>query len=173
LVIRIIAILTLIYSCTFAQGDDELILGKTNKLTSAAVYNLSDPFGANMEVNLWGFVRYPGRYIVPISTTFMDLMSFAGGPTENSNLEEIRILRINDSLSKQPTKIIKLNYDDLLWQDNIKTNKTPVNPLLKAGDVILVREEKRYTFRENLAFYLPIITSVISVATFIITITRN
>lgn len=173
LVIKISLFLAIFCSLAAAQGDDELILGKTNKLTSGAVYDLSDPYGPNIEVNLWGFVRYPGRYRVPLNTTFMDLMSFAGGPVENSKLEEIRIVRFNDTLSKKPTEIIKLNYEDLLWADKLKTNKSLVNPTLKSRDLVVVMEEKRYTFRDNLAFFLPIITSVISVATFIVTITRN
>jgi hypothetical protein len=171
--IRILAILTVLSSCVLAQGDDEIILGKTSKLKSAAVYDLSDPYAPNIEVNLWGFVRYPGRYIIPVNTTFIDLMSYAGGPLENSNLEEIRIFRSYDTLTKKPAELIKLNYDDVLWTDKIKADKTRINPVLKSRDIIVVMEEKRYTFRENLAFFLPIITSVISVATFIITITRN
>lgn len=172
--IKITIFLTIFCSITLAQDDDELILGRTNKLISAAVYNLSDPYGPNIEVNLWGFVRYPGRYIIPVNTKFTDLMSYAGGPIENSNLEEIRILRFkDDSLSKKSTEVIKLNYEDLLWEKEVKTDKTRVNPILKAGDVILIMEEKRYTFRENLVFFLPIITSIVSVATFIVTITRK
>jgi protein involved in polysaccharide export with SLBB domain len=155
-----------------AQGDSDLILGKTSKFTTAAVYNLSDPLGINIEVNLWGFVRYPGRYIVPVTTTFTDIMSYAGGPTENSNLEEIRILRVKNNSNGKKTELIKLNYENLMW-DELKPSGDINNPTLKAGDVILVMEKQRYTFRENLSFYLPILTSILTVATFIVTLTRN
>jgi len=153
----------------FSQDDDGLILGKTTKQSSAAIYDISDPTGINIEVNLWGFVRFPGRYIVPVKTTFMDLMSYSGGPTESSNLKDIRIIRNGTAPGEKP-KLIKLNYDDLLWNDKI-TTISKVNPELKSGDVILILEEKRYTLRDNIGFFLPIATTIITIATFILTLT--
>src|SRR4030095_9199305 len=106
---------------TYSQDDDKLILGKSNELDNAAFYDLSDPQGVNMEVNLWGYVRLPGRYRIPSKTTFIDLMSYAGGPTDESNFEEIRILRNAGDPSKKPS-VIRLNYDDLLWGKKISSN---------------------------------------------------
>jgi len=158
-----------VFTVSAYSQDTNLILGKTDKFTSAAVFDLSDPSGVNIEVNLWGFVRLPGRYRVPYYTTFMDLMSYAGGPTENTRLEDMRIVR-SDSTGK--TKIIRLNYGDLLWEDEIRVTGRE-NPVLKSGDVIIVPEEKRFTFRDNLQFYMPIITGILSIATFIITVSKK
>ena len=155
----------------FAQDDDGLIIGKTQKQTSGAVYDLSDPTGINIEVNLWGFVGFPGRYIVPVNTTFLDLMSYAGGPTESSNLKDIRIIRNPAKPGEKPT-LIKLNYDDLLWADKIST-VSKNNPVLISGDLILILEERRYNFREDLGFILPIVTTVITITAFIITLTKQ
>lgn len=154
----------------YAQND-ELLIGKTNNATYAAYYDLSDPTGVNIEVNIWGFVKVPGRYKVPYKTTFLDLMSFAGGPLENSNLQEIRIYTPAVDTISGKAKITKLNYNDLLWSESVSSN-TKLNPVLKTGDIVLVLEEKKYTFRENLGFYLPILSSLITFATFIITLTK-
>ena len=154
-----------------SQDDDDLILGKSTKLGSAALYDLSDPTGVNIEVNLWGFVRYPGKYRIPLKTTFLDVMSYAGGPLEDSNLEEIRILRNSDNINGK-SEVIKLNYDDLLWGENI-SSKPKNNPVLQPGDIILVLEHKRFTFRDNVSFILPIVTSIVTIATLIITLTKN
>ncbi len=151
-----------------AQPED-VILGKTDKLTSAAVYDLSDPTGVNIEVNMWGFVGLPGRYRVPVNTTFLDLMSYSGGPLENSDLKEIRILRKNLA---GKSEVIKLNYDDLLWEEQI-SSKVRSNPILLSGDIVIIKRERRFSFREDVGFYLPIFGTLISIATFIITITRN
>jgi protein involved in polysaccharide export with SLBB domain len=35
-----------------------------------------------MQVNIWGFVKNPGRYEVPSSTDLIQLISFAGGPVQ-------------------------------------------------------------------------------------------
>jgi hypothetical protein len=151
--------------------DDDLILGKSSSMGSAAFYDLSDPTGVNMDVNVWGYVRLPGRYRVPVKTTFIDVMSFAGGPTDESNIEEIRILRNSNDPSKKP-ELIKLNYNDLLWGDNI-SSRPKLNPVLQSGDVILVLKERRYSVRDDVGFYLPIITTVVSFAILIITLTKN
>lgn len=163
-------LLLLISSISYSQNDSSLILGKTEKSNSAAVYDLSDPTGINMEVNLWGFVRYPGRYRVPIGTTVMDLISFSGGPTDESNLEEIRIIRDANDQSKKP-QVIKLNYDDILWGEKMST-QPKMNPVLQPGDVVVIQKEKRYTFRDNLGVYIPILTSIITIATFILTLSK-
>ena len=158
----------LILQISYSQ-DDDFKLGKTQNQPTASVYDLSDPRGVNIEVNLWGFVKYPGRYIIPYNSTLVDVMSYSGGPIQSSNLEEIRILRPpKDSLNGKNT-LIKLNYDDLLWGDNVKQSKIS-NPVLQSGDIIIVMEEKRYTLRDNLYIILPIVTSLITLATFILTI---
>jgi hypothetical protein len=152
--------------------DNDLIVGKKSASSTAAVFDLSDPNDLNIEVSLWGFVKYPGRYKVPYKTTFLDLISFSGGPTEESNLEDIRIFRRgNDSLLTK-NQIIKLNYNDLLWDEKINSSGK-MNPTLKSGDIVIVLHESRYTLREDIGFYLPIITSLITIATFIITISRQ
>jgi hypothetical protein len=163
-------VLTISFHITYSQDDDNLILGKSNKQTTAAVYDLSDPTGVNIEVSLWGTIRYPGRYRVPVNSTFLDLMSYAGGPLETSNLEDIRIMRETNNPAKKP-QVIKLNYNDLLWGDQVKTERR-LNPLLQSGDIILVLEQKRYTFRDNFIFFLPIVSSIIGIITLIITLRK-
>src|ERR1051325_3492075 len=124
--------------CCFSFGysqDDDLIIGTNTYKPSAALYDLSDPKGVNMEVNLWGTVKIPGRYRVPVNTTFLDLMSYAGGPAENSKLDDIRIFRTHKDQGGK-TEIIKLNYDDMMYSDN-PSGKRP-NPLLQSDDVIIV-----------------------------------
>lgn len=151
--------------------DDDLKLGKSVQQNTASVFDLSDPQGVNIEVNLWGFVKFPGRYIIPYNSTLVDVMSFSGGPIESSNLEEIRILRPAKDSLKTKNMIIKLNYNDLLWGENVKQEKMN-NPVLQSGDIIIVMEENRYSIRENIAFIVPIVASIITLATFIITVSK-
>ena len=169
--IIVVSILVVFSGTAKSQIDSSLILGLSKNNITVSVFDLSDPTGVNMEVNLWGFVRYPGRYRVPVNTTFLDLLTFSGGPIEDSNLEDIRILRnLNDSTKK--ATVIKINYEDLLWEEQVST-KTKPNPILLPGDLIIVLREKRYTFRDYLQIYIPIITSLVSIATLLITISRN
>ncbi len=32
-------------------------------------YDYSDPESINIKVSVWGFVKYPGRYVIPEQTT--------------------------------------------------------------------------------------------------------
>ena len=47
-----------------------------------------------MTVNLWGEVPQQGVYVVPTNTDIIQLISFAGGPKERSNLEEVLLYRV-------------------------------------------------------------------------------
>ena len=143
--IFIVLLLSITVNYTHSQ-DDDLSLGNDKIQTTAAFYDISDPLGVNIEVNLWGFVKYPGRYKIPYNSTILDLLSFSGGPGENSDLREIRIFRPGNDSLKTKNVVIKLNYDDLLWEDNI--NRSGIkNPILKSGDVVLVKQQRRYTLR--------------------------
>ena len=157
-------------NCLISYGqNDNLQLGKSTTLPSAAVYDLSDQNGVNMEVNLWGFVRFPGRYKVPIKTTFIDLMTYAGGPLENSNLEEIRLIRgATDTIIKKK-EIVKLDYNDILWEDKVHVDSKR-NPILQPGDVVVVMEQKKYFFRDDVMLIIPIIDIVVTVLTFMLTL---
>lgn len=166
-----LGLLLIFTQISFSQDDDNLIFGPNANKVSAALFDLSDPTGVNIEVNVWGTVRFPGRYRIPLSTTFLDVITYAGGPINDSKLDDIRIVRSNDSTGSKPY-IIKLNYDDFLWEDNIAKAKK-LNPILQAGDIILIREQKRYTFRDDVLFIMPIVTAVISITTFIITLTNK
>ncbi len=44
---------------------------------------------------------------------------------------------------------------------------------ISADGLIVVMKDKRYTFRDDLTIIIPIITSLISIATFIITLSNN
>jgi hypothetical protein len=168
--IIIVLLLTISVNYSYSQ-DDEVMLGKEKTLTTAAFYDLSDPMGVNIEVNLLGFVPHPGRYKIPYNTTILDLLSFSGGPAVDTDLKDIRIVRPgNDSLKTKIT-VIKLNYDDLLWEDEISQSSIK-NPVLKSGDLILVKQEKRYTLRDNLLIVLPIVSTLFSIVTFIITLSK-
>jgi protein involved in polysaccharide export with SLBB domain len=134
-------------------------------------HTISMTKGINIEVNLWGFIRSPGRYIIPYKSTLLDLLTYSGGPLENSNLENVRLIRPGNDSLKTNDKIIKLNYEDLLWNEEVKHLKV-TSPVLQTGDIVIVMQQKRTTLKEDLQFIIPIITGLLTIATFIITISK-
>ena len=51
-----------------------------------------------MNVNLWGHVRKPGSYDIPIGLGLLELISNAGGPATTANLNDVKIIRKNNEI---------------------------------------------------------------------------
>ncbi|MFH0735392.1 MAG: SLBB domain-containing protein [bacterium] len=123
-------------------------------------FDYSDPRTMNIKVAVWGYVKYPGKYIVPVQTTPSDLLSLAGGPTTDAELEDLRLYRLDSDSLQQ---MIKFDLNDLLWEKNLKSDHKVV-PSLEAGDILLVPGAPRYFFREWLSIGLSIFSALISLA---------
>ncbi len=52
-----------------------------SRRNTAAYFNYAEEGDVTMHVSVWGAVRYPGLYEVPIGTQLSELLSIAGGPT--------------------------------------------------------------------------------------------
>ena len=112
-------------------------------------------------------MKYPGYYIIPARSSANDLISLAGGPTQDALMEDIRILRTNLDSSNT---IYRYNYNDLLWGDEF--NEPIKFPRLYAGDMIIVPGEPRYFVRQDISFYLSITTALASTAALILSIIK-
>ena len=158
---KILVIVFLLSAISILGQDKSIQLGSSslNSYRTGGFFDYSDPVTLNIKVAVWGNVRYPGKYIVPEYSTVLDLLSYSGGPTKDADLNDLRLFRMN----KDSTDIIlKFNYDDLMWQEDLKS---VVNaPALKADDILIVPGGKRYFFRDNLAMGLSILSALISLA---------
>jgi len=143
-----------------AQVQDYEIGTSTRLNSQGAYYDYSDQTTLNIKVSLWGFVKYPGRYVVPIYTTPTELLSFAGGPTDDAHLDELRIYRQNEDKTQT---LLKFNYEDLMWEDELVTNNRQV-PELLAGDVLVVPGSPRFYFKDYLQVALSILSAMISLS---------
>ena len=102
--------------------------------TRSGLYDFSDPGSVNIKVAVWGYVSRPGKYIVPEYTTVSDLLSFAGGPNRDSELEDLRIYR---TLENGKEEMVKFSYNDIMWESNLST-KSRFTPVLKASDILVI-----------------------------------
>lgn len=131
-------------------------------------YNFGDKDKVNIDVNVWGFVKYPGKYLIPRGSTLQDLISYSGGPTIDSKLEEIILYSPrNDSVNSSSDRILKINYDDLFWQENT-VSKNRNNPVLSPGDILILKGEPRYFTRDNVSFILSISSVLISLGILVV-----
>jgi len=153
-------------SISFAQ--DDIQIGKslsTYDRFRGAEYDYSDPDAINIKVLVWGFVEFPGYYIIPSTRGVNDLLALAGGPTEDANIDDLRLFRVNADSSQT---MIKFDYNDLLWNDSLEK---PIKiPHLQAGDILLVPGETRFYFWDYMNFTLSIVSTLAVVAVLLITI---
>ncbi len=133
------------------------------------LYDYSDPSSVNMRVAVWGFMRYPGRYIVPVNTTVADLLSYAGGPTDDANLEDIRLYRV---LQDSTQMMMKIDYNDLLWEPSLKRTKKYI-PELKGGDILLIPGAPRLYFKDWFSITLSVVSTLISLSILILNIIKK
>jgi len=169
-----ITLVLLSFNVVYTQPDREQV-GNENLLniSGGAFYNYAQKNKVNIEVNIWGYVQKPGKYLVPKGVTVQDLISYAGGPLTDANLDEIRLFRPkNDSLYITSDLIINLDYNDLFWEDNVNP-KDKKNPVLLPGDILIFPGEPRLFFKENLSIILSISSVLISLGILVLSITRS
>jgi hypothetical protein len=164
----------------FVFGFFSISLGQSKKYTigtpypnitsrTGGFYDYSDPQEVNIKVSVWGFVKYPGKYIIPVYSDVSDLLSYAGGPTEDAHLEDLRLYRI----LKDSTQVMyKFNWNDLLWNDSLYSNKFSM-PKLQPGDILLVPGSRRLYFRDWFSMGLSLVSVLISLSILILNITRK
>ena len=84
-----------------AQEDIQIGSQKYSRVTTSGFFDFSDPTGINIKVQIWGYVKYPGFYVIPARSALNDLISLAGGPTQDALLEDVRILRSPTLIHRQ------------------------------------------------------------------------
>ncbi|MFH2031649.1 MAG: SLBB domain-containing protein [Bacteroidota bacterium] len=153
----------------YAQVKDyELGSANRQRQSQGAYYDYSEPQSLNIKVSVWGFVRYPGRYVIPISTTTSDLLSYAGGPTDDAVLEDLRLYSVKSDGSEE---MVKFSYNDLLWENTLTSSKERA-PNLSAGDILIVPGDPRLYFKDWYSLTLSTISTLLSVTTLIFVILR-
>ena len=155
------------FFCELFYAQDDIQIGSQGRIGqyNGGLYDFSDPTAVNFRVQLWGYVHFPGFYIVPAGISINELISLGGGPTEDATLTDIRVVKIREG---SKTTMLKYNYNDLMWEDKINSQINYIK--LDAGDVVVVPGEPRYFVRQDIVFYLSVVTTLATLALLIITI---
>jgi len=165
-------LLLLFFAVTiFAQVQDYQVGSSlAGVTTTGAYYNFSKPNTLNIEVNVWGWVNFPGKYLIPEYSDVMDLLSYAGGPTDAANLDDIRIYRVTITENGDTTRqFLPFNYQELLWADELEKSGLNI-PILKAGDNLSVPGEPKLYKADWIAIAFSTISILISLTTLIVTL---
>lgn len=111
-----------------------------------------------IQVNVWGEVKNPGTLQVPDNTDLISLLSFAGGPTENAKLSQVKLIR-----SFSPEKEVKvINVERFLKKGNHQAV-----PIIEPGDTIVVPKTGFHGLTRFISFVynLAVIASVVHIFT--------
>lgn len=86
------------------------------------------PGAVLMKVNLWGAVQKPGIHHIPVKTDLITLLSYAGGPLPEADLDEVFIKR------KVKDQEIRYNID----VEEMLGEEVSQAPRLLANDIVVV-----------------------------------
>jgi len=148
-----------------------------NRLNAAgAFYDYSDPRYVNISVSIWKYVKFPGKYFVPEQTKLIDLISYAGGPTPEAYLDDIRLLKNVSSESaaslRESEYITKFDLRQLMENEGPKVELNKI-PRLNAGDIILIPGEPKLYFKDYTSLVLSITSTLISLAILVLNIIQK
>ena len=141
----------------FAQTSQSGLAPTLPSASAASYYYIAKPGELTMQVNVWGFVKNPGRYEVASSTDLIQLISFAGGPVQYAKLDEVKLTRLimNDSTGRKREIVFDLEHLDKLEQSSLT---------LYPGDTIFIDHTGWLTLRDVFSFVTTaaVITSAIA-----------
>jgi SLBB domain len=153
----------------FSQDENyQLGLNPNQRFNNqGALFDYSDPSGLNIKVSVWGYVKYPGRYVIPLNSDINDLISYAGGISDDSKLDDIRLYRVEKDSSQ---KLYKFDYNDLWWNENLHSELDLSK--MNAGDILIIPGKPRLYIENYISLALGVVTTLVSIATLIITINK-
>ena len=139
-----------------AQMSTGLLAPDILRTSAASYYYVAKAGELTMQVNIWGYVKNPGRYEVPTSTNLIQLMSYAGGPSPDASISSVRITREG---SGGPAGIMEHTVD-LEHIADIPPEKLLIYP----GDTIFIEHGSWLNVRDALTVVtaLAVVTSAVA-----------
>jgi hypothetical protein len=126
---------------------------------SLPIYQVFRRGEAMIEVNLWGYVGSPGHYTIPASTPLVELLSYAGGPSPQARLVDIRVVHA-DTASERRIQ----SYNLEAYRDEGDLSQ---NPLLVPGDTVIVSGRALDVFFQAIGIITNIMVIITALINFI------
>jgi len=101
---------------------------------------------------VWGQVRSPGAYSLGASPDLMELLSAAGGPTQNADVRHVVLIRATTQ------QRVRINLKTMMFSGQIVS--------ISPGDIVLVPNSPWY----SVTLYFSMTATLVSFATLIFTV---
>ena len=123
--LMIILTLLLLVSISWAQNKDQ---------SNADPRYIIDPETGklSMSIRIWGEVKMPGVKLVPSDADLISILSYVGGPSNMAKLDNIRILRFNETEGEP--RVVIANVEKFL-----ETGDSKYIPRIYPNDTIIVK----------------------------------
>lgn len=161
LAVRFIILISTLSASPYAWGKDPLVSSfDLMQSDSYARYSAGNEFMSGqepgvvmMKVNLWGAVRRPGIHHIPVKTSLIELMSYAGGPSDTAIMDSITIKRTVG----QEQKKISINLSEVIHDQKV------YDLVLKPDDIIVVPASQPWVSQNmfTIAMMLSILASTV------------
>jgi len=112
-----------------------------------------------IKVRIWGEIINPGVYIIPKSSSLLDIIAIAGGPKEKANLNNVCII-------SSTTSQIAGEYKTVNLFSMLKTGKIDKIPKIQNNTIIILEKSGKQKFLKGLTLTSKIL-NVISIFLFI------
>ena len=134
--------------------------------SSASYYYIAKPSELSMQVNIWGFVNNPGRYEVATSTGLLELLSYAGGPSADALIDNVRITRSFERSGGARPQEIYVDLEDLASVD-------PADLVLYPDDTVFIDHSSWINVRDVFVVITTAAIVTTAVAQVIIAVDRT
>jgi hypothetical protein len=140
-----------------AQGRESGVSLYQPAFATPANYSIAKPGELTMQVNIWGLVTHPGRYEVSISTDLIQLVSYAGGPQPEAQLNAVKVTRFLKTDNGVSKSELIVNLEDLY-----RVNDSSV--ILQPGDTIFIDRTNWGSIRDALSIVttLAVLTATVT-----------
>jgi len=130
-------------SLTFASPNSVTGLSLSDDLEGVGLrgnefYSSAGKNAVLMRVNLWGAVQKSGIHHVPTKTDLVTLLSYAGGPLPDAELDDVTIKRRVNGKEEQ----VEVDLSKILASSSAK------NPMLEPNDIVVIPVHRPFINRD-------------------------
>lgn len=140
----------------------------TNPNVGGAYYNFSSGTGCDIKVSIWGYVRNQGRYNIPCETGLLELIAYAGGPQEGSDLTRVIVVRKGGAEKQTEIKEVKLLDLSKFLEVGVQ-NVQAFDLFLLPGDLVMI-EGEYVVHSDNFLRFMQATVAVASVITAVVAV---
>ncbi len=156
-ILKIIALVFLYAVSMQAQMNVGSLMSATSDRVTTTNYFFARPNDLTIIVNVVGFVQRPGRYEIASNIDLVNLISLAGGPMSDGDLNDVKITRIIKDGEKFRRKDIRVDCEDL-------TTVRAEELVLAPGDVVTIDRTSWSAFRDGFSVVLSAAVLVTAVS---------